>query len=313
MVEALKQAVQKARAMRARADAAHPHVPAQAAAPEFFDNAAPPAGPAMTAQVGAAQVGTTQVVAAPDGHDREAEVEAAWEKLEQIRLSSSHLEQQRLIAHARDDPAHAAFDVLRTKLLGVFAKKGWTRLGICSPGKGCGKTFVAANLALSLSRQADCRTLLVDMDLRSPGLTRTLGVAEAVPIAWLLNGEVDPQDFLMRQGSNLALALNSEKVRDAAETVLAASTARALAETQDLLKPDVVIYDLPPMLVCDDVMGFLPHLDCVLLIVGGGKSRAADVTECERMLADQTPILGVLLNQAEGVSSTQYGYGYGDD
>ena len=308
MVEALKQAVQKARAMRARADAAHPHVPGQAAAPEFFDDDAPPAGPAMTAQVE-----TTQVVATPDGRDREAEVEAAWEKLEQIRLSSSHLEQHRLIAHARNDPTHAAFDVLRTKLLGVFAKKGWTRLGICSPGKGCGKTFTSANLALSLSRQADCRTLLVDMDLRSPGLANTLGVTEAVPIAWLLNGEVDPQDFLMRQGRNLALALNSEKVRDAAETVLATSTARALSDTQELLKPDVVIYDLPPMLVCDDVMGFLPHLDCVLLIIGGGKTRAADVTECERMLADQTPILGVVLNNAEGVSTKQYGYGYGDD
>ena len=289
MVEALKQAVQKARAMRARAGAGA--VQTQATAPLSFDEAG----------------------AAPAEPDRQAELDAAWEGLEQIRLSSSHLEKRRLIAHARTDPAHAAFDVLRTKLLGIFAKKGWTRLGISSPGKGCGKTFVAANLALSLSRQADCRTLLVDMDLRSPGLARTLGVAEAAPIAWLLNGEVDPQDFLLRQGPNFALALNSEKVRDAAETVLATSTARALSDTQKLLHPDVVIYDLPPMLACDDVMGFLPHLDCVLLVVGGGKTRAADVAECERMLADQTPILGVLLNNAEGVSTAQYGYGYGED
>ena len=306
MVEALKQAVQKARAMRAQAGAAHPHpqaaapAAAPAPAPVSFDQPVPqaphpPAGPAA---------------AAPGP---QPELDAVWQGLEQIRLSASHLEKQRLIAHARTDPAHAAFDVLRTKLLGVFARKGWTRLGITSPTKGCGKTFTSANLALSLSRQADCRTLLADMDLRSPGLAKALGVAEAMPLAWFLNGEADPQDFLLRQGSNLALALNSEKVRDAAETILAGSTARALAEAQDLLKPDVVIYDLPPMLVCDDVMGFLPQLDCVLLIVGGGKTKAADITECERMLADQTPILGVLLNNAEGVSSTQYGYGYGKD
>ena len=306
MVEALKQAVQKARAMRAQAGAAHPHP--QAGAPA----AAPAPAPVSFDQpVQQASHPLTGPAAAAPGP--EPDLDAAWQGLEQIRLSASHLEKQRLIAHARTDPAHAAFDVLRTKLLGVFAKKGWTRLGITSPTKGCGKTFTAANLALSLSRQADCRTLLVDMDLRSPGLAKALGVAEAMPLAWMLNGEADPQDFLLRQGNNLALAVNSEKVRDAAETVQAGSTARALAETQDLLKPDVVIYDLPPMLVCDDVMGFLPQLDCVLLIVGGGTTRAADVTECERLLADQTPILGVLLNNAEGVSSKQYGYGYGED
>lgn len=304
MVEALKQAVQKARAMRAQAGAAHP----QAAAPVAAPAPAPVSFDQPVEQAPHPQTGPAAAAPGP-----EPDLDAAWQGLEQIRLSASHLEKRRLIAHARTDPAHAAFDVLRTKLLGVFAKKGWTRLGITSPTKGCGKTFTSANLALSLSRQADCRTLLVDMDLRSPGLAKALGVAEAMPLAWMLNGEADPQDFLLRQGNNLALALNSEKVRDAAETVQAGSTARVLAETQDLLKPDVVIYDLPPMLVCDDVMGFLPQLDCVLLIVGGGTTKAADVTECERLLADQTPILGVLLNNAEGVGSKQYGYGYGED
>lgn len=288
MVEALKQAVQKARAMRAQTGIA--------------ERPAPQAGVMQT---------VIPAVTAPVQDD--AKLTAVWNGLTPIKLSASHLERSRLITHSRKEPSHAAFDVLRTKLLGVFARKGWTRLGITSPGKGCGKTFTAANLALSLARQADCRTLMVDMDLRAPGLAKTLGVDDVVPLTWLLNNEVEPQNFVLRHGRNLALALNSEKARNPAETVLAASTARALEETQALLQPNVVIYDLPPMLACDDVMGFLPQLDCVLLVVGGGKTRASDVTECERMLADQSQLLGVVLNQAEGVSTRQYGYGSGSD
>jgi Mrp family chromosome partitioning ATPase len=280
MVEALKLAVQKARAMRARAGSQDQNgmsgVAVQAPLPQ---------------------------------EQQQSDHDAVWAALETIRLSKSHLERNRLIAHERTDPAHAAFDVLRTKLLGVFSKKGWTRLGISSPGKGCGKTFTAANLALSLSRQADCRTLLVDMDLRAPSLARTLGVPVETPMAELLRGEVEPTDFLLCHNKNLALALNPKKVRDAAETILSASTASTLDKMHDLLAPDVVIYDLPPMLACDDVMGFLPQLDCVLLVVGGGKTRASDVTECERLLGDQTQLLGVILNEAEGVNKSQYGYG----
>lgn len=280
MVEALKQAVQKARAMRARSGGAHQAV-----------------------------VSDTVPGASLQSDTAQHEYKAIWAGLEAVRLSRNHLERNRLIAHARTDPAYTAFDVLRTKLLGVFNQKGWTRLGITSPGKGCGKTFMAANLALSLSRQVDCRTLLVDMDLRAPSLARTLGVPTTKPLTELLSGEVDPQDFLLCHKKNLAFALNSEKVRDAAETVLSPSTALALNKMRDVLAPDVVIYDLPPMLACDEVMGFLPHLDCVLLVVGGGKTRAADVTECERLLAEETQLLGVVLNEAEGVSRTQYGYG----
>ena len=58
----------------------------------------------------------------------------------------------------------------------------------------------------------------------------------------------------------------------------------------------------------DDVIGFLPQLDCVLLVVGGGVTKASEVTECERLLADQTHLLGVLLNKAEGVTPSQFRY-----
>lgn len=63
--------------------------------------------------------------------------------------------------------------------------------------------------------------------------------------------------------------------------------------------PDIVIYDLPPLLLCDDTIAFTRHVDCVLMVVGGGETTAREVEQCEFILAENTNFLGVLLNKSE--------------
>ena len=277
MVERLKTAIQKARAMRDRAHGAAP----QTVAPSWSPDTA--------------------------GLDP---VDAAWDALESIEFDPEHLERNRVISHAKSEPAYVAFDVLRTRILRVFRKHGWRRLGITSATKSCGKTFASTNLALSISRQQNCRTILFDMDLRVPNVARTLGVHRPEPVRWFLNGDVSADKFLRRSGSNLGLGLNSERVSDSAELILDPCVSDALEGMYDTFQPDVVIFDLPPMLACDDVLGFAPQVDCMLLVVGGGHTKASEVSECERLLSDQTQLLGVLLNKADDPDPSKYGYGY---
>ena len=59
----------------------------------------------------------------------------------------------------------------------------------------------------------------------------------------------------------------------------------------------MILYDLPPMLQSDDVMAFLPHLDCVLLIAAAERSRLDEVDKCEQELSEQTQVLGVVPQQ----------------
>ena len=151
MVERLKTAVAKARAEREQRLA---NVKAAPAA-EPVSRAAE-----MAAQTVPAAPVVTQATSPTDA------VESAWNALEEIRLDPKHLERNRIITRERQNPAYVAFDVLRTRILRAFSKHGWSRVGITSPTKGCGKTFTAANLALSLARQKDCRTVLMDLDLR---------------------------------------------------------------------------------------------------------------------------------------------------
>ncbi len=230
-----------------------------------------------------------------------------WERLPRFTLDPRHLARNRVISAGRTDPAHVAFNVLRTRILRALKARGWSRIGVTSPSQGCGKTFVASNLALSLSRQASCRTVLVDMDLRIPALARVLGVPDPGRIKDFLTGDATLEAHFLRVAPNLAVGLNSEMVPDSAELMQEPVAATVLDGMRVAFRPDVVLYDLPPALVCDDVFAFLPQLDCVLVVAGGGTSRAEDVRKCERLFADQIPVLGVILNRSEDPAIEPYG------
>lgn len=238
-----------------------------------------------------------------------------WPNLRRVPLDAKHLARNRLISATREDPAHVAFDVLRTKLLVALRAKGWHRVAITSPTPDCGKSFVAANLAISLSRQASVHTVLMDLDLRRPSLARTLGLSAPGPMASFLTGDtpleqqfIRPADNALNIGDNLAFGLNDRVETYAAELLQAPQTAEVLDNLYARLRPDVVLFDMPPALYHDDVLGFRPQFDGVLLVIGGGRSTAQEVRDVKRRFGADTPLLGVVMNRAEDGDIAKYGY-----
>ncbi|MGB7318938.1 MAG: CpsD/CapB family tyrosine-protein kinase [Planktotalea sp.] len=238
-----------------------------------------------------------------------------WDRLGSIPVKEAHLEQQRVISASRHNPAHVAFDVLRTRLVQSLAERGWRRVVITSPTKDCGKTFISTNLAISMSRQERLRTVLMDLDLRNPSVAPLLGVDEPGTMGDFLRGNVSVDGHFKRMGqnmlkigSNVAFGLNNVREPFASEMLGSAATSDAIAQMEAELEPDVVIYDMPPALYHDDVMAFREHYDAVLLVVGGGTTKANEVRELKRRFGDDKPLLGVILNKAEGLSISHYSY-----
>ena len=61
------------------------------------------------------------------------------------------------------------------------------------------------------------------------------------------------------------------------------------------------------MLVADDVIAFLPNMDAVLLVASAGTTTIAEIDQCERTLAEQTNVMGVVLNKCRHMPE---GHGY---
>ncbi|KMK65646.1 ATPase involved in chromosome partitioning [Puniceibacterium sp. IMCC21224] len=238
-----------------------------------------------------------------------------WARMREFPINEQLLERNRIVTAHRDDPAHASFDVLRTRLLQALAQNGWKRVAITSPTKDCGKTFTAANLAISLSRQENCRTLLLDMDLRNPSMHKIFGVKSPGSIGALLRAETNAAAHLQRParntihaGRSIAFAFNDTAEPYASELLQDPQSTQALHDLETQLAPDVVLFDLPPALYYDDVIAFRPQYDGVLLVVGGGMTTQDEIKEVERRLGKDTPLLGVVLNKAEGANPRKYSY-----
>jgi Mrp family chromosome partitioning ATPase len=243
--------------------------------------------------------------AARSGHP--APPAPAWDEIPAFEPDPSVMAKNRIVTFADADPAHATFDMVRTKLLRVLRQNGWTSLGITSPTSGCGKTTAAINIAFSLAHQPDVRTVLVDLDLRRPAIAAHIGLGRPQSMASVLQGTRPVAENFVRYGENLAIGTNATGMRASSELLLNAATATGVAALKAAFQPDVLIWDLPPMLMSDDVMAFLPHLDAVLLVAAAEKSRLDEVDKCEQELAEQTQVLGVILNKCR-YGGEDYGY-----
>lgn len=222
-----------------------------------------------------------------------------WESITEIAPDAEKLARNNVFLSGEQRPAGPIFDMLRTRVLQGMAKHGWTRLAVTSPTEACGKSFVAANLALSLARLPACRTVLMDLDLRAPGLAALFGQREAGPLLEYLMGEQPLESHFRRIGRNLALALNGAPVPRAAETLQDPEFGNALAALRELLQPDIVILDTPPALALDDVIALAGQADAVLLVTDGTASSPEEIAACERLLEGRLPLLGVVLNRAQ--------------
>lgn len=201
-----------------------------------------------------------------------------------------------------------AFDLLRTRLRQTVKQNGWVNIGVASPTSGCGTTFTAAHLAASLSRVPSSRTVLMDFNMRTPGLAQTLDMnaGQTGGLRDFLAGDVAISDYILRASSTLAVGLGAGPEEDAAEILQDPATVVSLAEMRAALNPDIVLYDLPPLLSFDDASAFLPQLDGILLVSDGTRTMAKHLAECDRILDGQVPLLGVILNRARASSIERF-------
>lgn len=235
-------------------------------------------------------------------------VDAAWAAMRQIEPDPAHLQDHRIIT-AKGGHESAAFDAMRTKTLQVMRANNWRRLAITSPTPRCGKSTTMLNLAFSLARQPDLRTIVTDLDLRSPSLSRILGIAPQHSFVEVVENRTDFASHGLRYHDNLAFSLSTGPVRNPAELLNGDHIGKTLDAIETAHEPDLMLFDTPPILACDDMMAFAGQVDCVLLIAAAEQSTIKEIDFCERELASQTNVMGVVLNKCRYMGR-EYGYSY---
>ncbi len=242
--------------------------------------------------------------------EQDTGVVAAWSALPVAVIDQRHFETARIVTHQAGNHSNA-YDMMRTNLMRHLREQGWTRVAITSPGGACGKTTTCVNLAFSLARQSELRVMVLELDLRRPAMMRTLGLEGGARMAAVLAGTEPPERGLVRFGPNLAFGTSAAAVANPAELLSSTQAAAVVDMIEATYKPDVILFDMPPMLVIDDTMAFLDQVDCALIVAASEQTTVDEIDRAGKELAEQTTVLGVVLNKCRYLNA-QDGYGYED-
>lgn len=249
----------------------------------------------------------------PAAQTAPAAAPALWQALPEVNPDPRLLARNRIVA-MEASPEATPFDMLRTRALRLMQEHGWHRLAITSPTPGCGKSTVALNLAFSMARQPGTRAISIEADMRRPSHDRLLGMSRqdrrSASLAEVVSAGAAFEEAAVRCGNGLAFLTNDTPVRNASDILLGGAVGEVLAGVESDYQPHAMIFDMPPVLVNDDTMAFMQHVDCVLIVAAAEHSTVEDIDRCERELASQTNVLGVVLNKCHFTPSEYGGYGY---
>ena len=205
------------------------------------------------------------------------------------------------------------FNLLRAQVIKLMRANNWKVIGITSATPRVGKSFMASNLAASLSRIPSTRTLLFDLDLRRGSVAEKFSIPEGYGINSFLAGEIDSLDSAAYDIANTGLTIfPSFPTGDSSAELLAGSRLRSLVAAMRSLPDNVIcICDLPPAFANDDASIVLREIDAYLFIVEEGRTTAHQVRDAIELLKP-APCMGTVLNKySGGIGGDDYGFGYG--
>lgn len=170
-------------------------------------------------------------------------------------------------------------------------------LGITSPNEGEGKTTTASNLAVSLTLGSRKRTLIIDMNLRSPRLHEIFGAGNGPGLIEALNGA--PINIVPTALDNLyVLCAGRNPSKYNSQAAIGIEFTSAFGEVLHRVETefDFVIVDMPALSRREFPILFINHLHGLLVVVELGKTKRRDVDKIFRQL-NENQVLGFVFNR----------------
>lgn len=229
--------------------------------------------------------------------DRSGWVSPVYSQSKTVRLEPALLERNRCVAYLEHAPEAEAFRVLRTQILQKTQGTGRNTIMITSVYPGEGKTIASINLAFTFAREYQHTVMLVDGDLKKPGIHRYLGFpGERGLIDCLADGKPVPELITWPGIEKMTIISGGRPYQESAEILGSPRMKELIADVKGRYPERYVIFDAPPILSGADVMTLAPLIDHVIVVVQAGRTAMNDVRKAVQFLP-QEKMLGFVLNR----------------
>ena len=232
--------------------------------------------------------------------------EIVYTQTRQLEVDPDFLRRNRVIS-GLNDPVAEPYKILRTKVLQRMRANNWRTLVVTSPTEGCGKTLTSINLAISIAREVNQTVLLVDLDLKRPQVQRYLTHQNLPGISDYLTQDIPVSELLLNPKGidRLVVLPGHASITHSSEMLSSPRMINLIEEMKSRYPSRIVLLDMPPVLVNDDVLAFSPHVDAVLLVAADGETDKDELRRATSLL-DKMNILGITLNKSAAQNPGYY-------
>ena len=202
------------------------------------------------------------------------------------------------------------FRLLKNKIL--FPEKGVPprSIMITSPSPCEGKTFVAANLAVSIARSIDEYVLLMDCDLRSPSLHTLFSFPDLPGLSDHLSRSRPLPELLRKTFVKKLTLLPAGKIPPNPSELLSSEQMRTLLqEVKSRYQDRYVIVDTPPPTLTSETNAIARVVDGIVIVIRYGKTTRKQVENLVDIYG-RNKILGVIKNFSKNHVLSRYPYSH---
>lgn len=230
--------------------------------------------------------------------------------VEQASGNAGNWDERLVLSTAITGAVAESIRTLRTRILHPYAGRAPRSLLITSASPGEGKSFICANLGVSLAQGVENHCLVVDCDLRRPSQHRYFGLDNKAGLSDYLQRKKKLPELLVPSGvDKLSILTGGPLSVNPAELLGSSSMPSLIDELVKRYDDRIILLDSPPLHAASETAILSRHVDGVILVIRYGISRREHIkTLVETIGRDK--IIGVVFNayHANLLDSKVFGY-----
>lgn len=237
--------------------------------------------------------------------NKQKRIRLSYSRTKTVPVNSEKLEQNRVYAHLPDMKITEQIEMLRYQVIKSLRELNANTLMITSANHNEGKTFISANLAVSIAKNRDRTVMLVDADFnkRSYGSNRIssvfFGSDCTAGLSEYLQGTTELSEILINPGiSRLTVLPRGSDLANSASFLGSVRMEGLIDELKSRYANErITLFDCPAFLSNADPLILSKFIDAVLLVVEPEKTQESALKRVMDMLKDK-PIIGTVMNKA---------------
>jgi capsular exopolysaccharide synthesis family protein len=242
--------------------------------------------------------------------DADPPTQASTEDIERCPvLAVSIRDESRLVSVAEEGSLGAEkFRFLAVRLRQLRQDRPLKKILITSTIPQEGKSTVAANLACTLARRRQQKTLLLEGDLRRPNIMNRLGIGRIPGLCEWLNGQSESINIYKLQGLGLWILPAGVAPQNPLELMQSGKLSALMEQLEAWF--DWIVIDSPPVLPLADTSLWSRLADGIVLVTRKGTTERQQLQRGIDAI-EKSKLLGALVNSSANTAHSDYYARYG--